>query len=159
MSSRGKGWFIILVMLREQVQDQMKQAMRDKDRVRLDALRYLWSEVRNAEIDAKVELDDQAIQAVVAREVKKRKEALRQAQGKQGDEMKAWVEEEEAKLEVLVAFLPEQMSREEIEKVVDEVVASGASDFGAVMGRVMEKVKGKAEGKLVSEVVKGKLAK
>ena len=65
--------------------------------------------------------------------------------------------EEQEKLKVIEAYLPQLMSRDEIGAVVDEVVAGGANDFGAVMGQVMGKVKGKADGKLVSEVVQEKM--
>jgi len=139
-------------MLRNDVQDEMKQAMRDKDAVKLSALRMLWSEVRNAEIDAKGELDDAAVEKVVAREVKKSRETIEQMEGAGRD-----VGEEKTKLEVLQSFQPEMMSKEEVEKMVDEVVAGGASEFGAVMGQVMGKVQGRAEGKMVQEVVKEKL--
>jgi uncharacterized protein YqeY len=142
-------------MLRAEISDQMKQAMKDRDQVKLSALRFLWSEIRNAEIDAKVELDDEAVLAVISREVKKRKEAVDQMKSVGREELAS---EEEAKLAVMTEFLPEQMSREEIEVIVDDIVASGAGDFGAVMGQVMAKVKGKADGKLVGEVVKTKMA-
>ena len=141
-------------MLRNKVQESMKQAMRDKDQVRLDALRFVWSEIKNAEIDKKEELVDEELMVLVGREVKKRKEAINQMKDGGRD-----IGDEESKLQVLMEFLPEQMSREEVEKIVTNVVSGGESDFGAVMGQVMGRVKGKADGKMVSEVVKAKLNK
>lgn len=146
-------------MLRDEIHKSMTEAMKAQAKLKLEALRYLWSLIKNEEIEVKGELTDEQVVKVVASEVKKRKEALRQAQGKLDDKVKAWVYEEEEKLKVLEVFLPEQMSREEIERVVDEVVSQGANDFGVVMGQVMGKVKGKADGKVVSEIVKEKLGK
>ena len=71
--------------------------------------------------------------------------------------MRQWVGEEEAKLKVLMEWLPEQMSQAEIEKIVDEVMAGGGSDFGGVMKAVMGEVAGRADGKLVAEIVKRRL--
>lgn len=142
--------------IRQQIQDQIKQAMRDKNKTRLDALRFLWSEIKNAEIDAKMELDDQGIQAVINREVKKRKEVIEQMVSAARDEL---VGEEKAKLEVFMEYMPKQMSREELGQIVDEVKASlGESDFGKLMKEVMAKVKNQADGRTVSEVIKEKLA-
>ena len=140
-------------MLRDDVMNQMKQAMKEKNAVRLSAIRYLWSEIKNAEIDSKVELDDEAIHAVVMKEVKKRKDGIAQLQEAGRD-----VAEEVAKLEVLEEFLPEMMSEDDIKKAIDEVVSSGADQFGAVMGQVMSKLKGKADGSLVQKLVKEKLS-
>lgn len=143
-----------MVNLRDEIQTQMKQAMRDKDQVRLAAVRFLWSEIRNEEIDNKGDLTDEQVLNVIAREVKKRKDAIEQMQQVGREEM---VTEEQAKLDILMEFMPEQMGREEIEKVVDELMKSGATEFGPLMGQVMAKLKGKADGKTVQEVVKEKL--
>lgn len=141
-------------MLREKIQEQIKQAMRNKDQVRLAALRYLWSEVKNAEIDAKVELDEDAIVAIVNKEVKKRGELIEQLE-KQGRKKDAV--EEIAKVSVLEEFV-ERMSQEELEGLVSEAIEVGAKEFGEVMKQVMVKVKGRADGRMVSEVVKRKLS-
>jgi len=140
-------------MLRDKLTDQMKQAMKAKDVLRLSALRYLMSLVKNKEIDKKSELTDEEVMGLVKTEVKKRREAVEQFKKGGRDDL---VAEEEEKIKVLEEFLPEQMSREEIEKVVEKV-RGDVDDFGQVMGKVMNEVKGKADGKLVSEVVKNKL--
>lgn len=137
--------------MRDEVQNQMKEAMKMRDNVRLSALRYLWSEIRNAEIDKKENLDDSELVNLVMREVKKRNEAIEQMSAAGRDEL---VAQEKAQVEVIGEFMPEMMERGEIEGIVDEVIKSGASDFGGVMGMVMGRVKGKADGKLVAEVVK-----
>ncbi len=141
-------------MLRDKIQEQMIAAMKARDKVRLEALRYLWSLIKNVEIDAKRELEDNEVIKVTGTEVKKRKEAIELM--KQGGRDDLALSEED-KLKVLQEFLPEQMSEAEVEKIVDEVIAGGVSDFGRVMGQVMGRTAGKADGKVVSEIVKKKL--
>jgi len=142
-------------MLKMQIIEAMQAAMKARDQVRLDALRYVISEIKNAEIDAKMELGDEAVQAILKREVKKRKEAIEQMKAVGRQEM---VAVEEAKVAVIGEFMMEEMSREEVAGLVDQVVNSGVNDFGGVMREVMGMAKGKADGKMVSEVVKKKLS-
>lgn len=140
--------------LRNSVYEEVKKAMKAREAQRLETLRFIWSNIKNVEIDAKHELTDEEVVKLLMTEVKRRKEAIEQfRQGKRDD----LAEAEEEKLKVIQEFLPEMMSEEEIAKVVDEVVAAGVNNFGAVMGQVMGRVKGKAEGNLVSKVVKEKL--
>ena len=142
-------------MLKMQIIEAMQAAMKARDQVRLDALRYVISEIKNAEIDAKMELGDEAVQAILKREVKKRKEAIEQMKAVGRQEM---VAVEEAKVAVIGEFMMEEMSREEVAGLVDQVVNSGVNDFCGVMREVMGMAKGKADGKMVSEVVKKKLS-
>lgn len=140
-------------MMREKIQEEMKKAMKAQDKMSLEALRFLWSVIRNQEIDKKAELDDKEIEAIIKSERKKREEMIGYLKKAQKSEQ---VAEEEAKLAVLLKYVVE-MSREDIGKAVDEVLAEGISDFGQVMGKVMGITKGQADGRVVSEVVKGKL--
>ncbi len=140
--------------LRKKIQDEMKAAMRAQEKLKLEALRYLWSLIKNAEIDVKKELGDKEIEAIVKSEVKKRREAIEEIKKSGRNEV---VKEEEEKLRVIEAFMPEQLGKAEIEKVVDEIVSEGESDFGKVMGQAMGRFKGKADGKMVAESVKKKL--
>ncbi|OGY16708.1 MAG: hypothetical protein A2784_02280 [Candidatus Chisholmbacteria bacterium RIFCSPHIGHO2_01_FULL_48_12] len=140
-------------MLREKIFEELKLAMKMRDKVRLAAVRYVLALVKNAEIDAKRELEDSEVVKIVSGEVKKRKEAIEMMKGRED-----LVAEEEAKVKVLEEFLPEQMGEGEISKVVDQVIGeSGERDFGKVMKLVMQQVAGRAGGKLVSEVVRRKL--
>lgn len=141
-------------MLRDQIMAEMKQAMKDKDTIKLEAIRYLWSEIKNAEIDAKVELDDQAIHAIIKRELKKRAEAVEQMRGAGRTEM---AEDEEQKMEIIKQFSLPEMSREDIERIVEQKQSEGITEFGSLMKAVMAETHGNADGKLVSEVVKQKL--
>ena len=140
-------------MLRAKIQDHIKQAMKDKNQVRLDALRYLWSELKNIEIDAKHELADSEIIELISREVKKRKDAIEQFKSANRHQL---VDEEQAKLAVVMEFMPEQLTSEQIEDLVDKIRETGVSDFPSVMKQLMPQIKGKADGKLVSEIVKQK---
>src|SRR3990167_5275008 len=106
-------------MLRNQIFEQLKAAMKARDKVRLDALRYLWSLIKNAEIDARVDLGDEQVVKIVQGEVKKRKEAMEQMGRAGRGEL---VTEEEGKLKVLEEFLPEQMSDEEISELVSSEI-------------------------------------
>jgi uncharacterized protein YqeY len=133
----------------------MKEAMKAREAVKLEALRYVWSRIKELEIDKKSDLNQEEVVAVLVKEVKNRKEAIEQFRGAKRDDL---VSQEEEKLVFLTELLPEMMSKEEVEKVVDEIIAGGNTDFGAVMGQVMAKIKGKAEGKLISELVREKLS-
>lgn len=142
-------------MLRQQITDDIKTAMKAHDSVRLGVLRYIFSEIKNREIDAKHELADDEVIELLRREVKRRQEAIDQF--KQGQRVDL-ADKEDQELTVITAFLPQLMSREELETVVERVIAPMTNrDFGQVMRSVMQEVKGKADGKLVSEVVKSKL--
>lgn len=143
-------------MLRQTIQDQIKEAMRAKDTVRLEALRFVWSEIKNKEIDKHADLTEEEILALLQKEVKNRSEAIADFKRGQRDDL---VSQEEAKLVVIKAFLPEQMGADEIGLIVDEVISGGEVDFGKVMGLVMARVKGKADGTLVSGVVRERLTK
>lgn len=140
-------------MLKDTLTDEMKTAMRARDMQRLGVIRMMIAAIKNEEID-KGELSDEAAIAVIQSERKKMRDAVDQFKSAGRDDL---VEEETAKLAVIEEFLPAEMSREEVEKVVDEVLASGANDFGKVMGQVMGRLKGQADGKLVQAVVKEKL--
>lgn len=142
-------------MLKQQLQDDVKTAMKARDQVKLDTLRFVLSEIKNAEIDAHSELSDEEVVKVLRKEVKKRQESIEQfKQGSRAD----LAEAEIPKVAIIESYVPKLMSREDVQKIVDQVVAGGSKDFGAVMGQVMAQTKGQADGKLVSELVKAALA-
>ncbi len=146
-------------MLLTKIKDDLKKAMQAKDERLVGVLRMLISALRNKEISLRkgdnIELSDEQIVEVVASEIKKRKDSI-EAYNKAGREDLAKNEEEEIK--ILEKYLPEQLSEEEIEKIIKEAVASigevSPKDFGRIMGMVMPKLKGKADGAKVQEIVK-----
>lgn len=145
--------------LRDRLTEDMKGAMRAKDDIALATIRQVRSVVKNREIEQKRELDDQGIGEVIASLVKQRRESIRMFAEAGRDDL---VQKEERELQVLLGFLPEQLTREEIVALVDRVVAEsgaqGAKDMGRVMKLMMPHVAGRADGKLVSDVVKERLA-
>ena len=142
-------------MIKDQLVDKLKQAMKAQDKLRLEALRYGLSLIKNSEIDKHGELTDEEVVKILRSEVKKRDEAIEQFKlgGRQD-----LVIEEQAKVMVLKELLPAAMSEAEVEKVVDEVMVGGMSDFGGAMKAVMGKLAGRADGAIVAAMVKRKLA-
>jgi len=145
--------------LKETLQADLKEAMRQNDTVRKTALRLVLAAVTNAEIE-RGPLSDADIQAIIAKQVKQRRESLAAFQKGGREDLMA---QEEAELKVLSAYLPQQMSRAEIEELAAQVIAQvGATsprDLGKVMRELMPRVKGRADGRLVNEVVRELLSK
>jgi len=145
--------------LKDQLNESMKTAMKARDDLRLSAVRMVRSMVKNREIEQKAELNDQEIIEVISTLAKQRRESIRMyREGNRPD----LVEKEEAELEVLLGFLPTQLSIAEIEALVDRIIsetgAQGARDMGRVMKALTPLTAGKADGKSVSDTVKQKLA-
>jgi len=139
----------------EKINSDLKAAMMEKRADELSALRMLIAAAHNKEISIRekgaAELSDEQIIEVVASEIKKRKDSVEAyvAGGRQ-----ELADKETMEIKILQKYLPAQLSDGELEKIVQEVVASGADNFGKVMGQVMARVKGKAAGARVGELVK-----
>ena len=139
--------------MREKLEDDIRQSMRDRNQVRLDALRFLKSAVQAAEKTGGESLDDARMLNVVAKQVNDRRESIRMfREGNRTD----LVSKESAELQVLEEYLPPQMSREDLESLIQELVsqvgATSIRDKGKLMGRLMPQVKGKADGAIVNEL-------
>jgi uncharacterized protein YqeY len=145
--------------LKEQLTDAMKSAMKARDNLRLSAVRMVLSALKNREIDQHKELDDQEIIEVISTLVKQRRESIRLYQEGNRPEL---AEKEEAELNILLGFLPAQMSLAEINdlvaRIIKEIDAQGIKDMGRVMKAVTPLTAGKADGKVVSDAVRGRLA-
>jgi len=145
--------------LKEQLNDAMKHAMKAQDSLRLSAVRMIRSTVKNREIELKRELDDQAVVEVISTMVKQRRESIRLY--KEGNRQDL-VEKEEAELAILGGFLPEQLSNEQITKLVIRVIgennAQGIKDMGRVMKILTPLTTGRADGKTVSDIVRQQLS-
>lgn len=144
--------------LKEKIPSDLKDALRNKRTLELNVLRMLQSAIRNQEIDNKGELDDEQVIQVISSEIKKRKDSVEEYR-KVGREDAADTEEKE--IEILMKYMPEQLSEEQIEKAVQSAVqqtgAKGIKDLGQVMKTVMPELKGKADGKLINRIVREKL--
>ncbi len=140
--------------LKEKLEADLRQAMKDRDNVKRSVLRLLLAAIQNAEITKRGSLDNPDILGIVAREVKQRNESIEAF--KQGDRQDL-VAQEEAEMAVLKEYLPRQLSREEViveaRQVIEEVGAQGPRDKGKVMSRIMAQLKGKADGREINEIV------
>ncbi len=148
-------------MTKQQLQDELKQAMLAKDTVRTSTLRMLISAIGYYEIQkggAGYSATEEDVLAVIQKEAKKIKDSIEQFESAGRNEL---VEKEKTELKILQVYLPEEMGEDEIRTLVKEAIAStGASthaDMGKVMGALMPSTKGKADGSLVSKVVKEEL--
>lgn len=149
--------------LKEKISSDLKEAMKAGDAFRRDTLRLVDSAIKNAEIEKKKRqagLSDEEILEVLGRAVKQRQDSVRQYEAGGRPDL---AENEKKELEIIMPYLPAQLSQSEIEAVVVEVIESAgavtASDLGKIMGQVMARVKGKADGNLAREIVKNKLEK
>lgn len=144
----------------DNLKDDLKTAMLAKTPVKVSVLRMLLSELNYAKIQKGGDLEDAEVTNVVQKEVKKRREAAAGFRSG-GREESAKKEEDEA--EILSAYLPAQLSDDDLGKIIDDVIsqtgASGVTDMGRVIGVVMGKVAGTAEGERVSMLVKERLTK
>jgi uncharacterized protein YqeY len=147
------------VTLITRIDDELKEAMRARDAERRDALRLILSSLKSAEKELQRPLSDDEELQVLQRERKRRIEAA-EAFRSGGREEQA--ESEERELAVLQEFMPEPLSEDELEEIVDDAIAengaTGMSDFGRVMADVMPQVSGRADGSVVSQLVREKLA-
>lgn len=141
--------------LREQLTEDMKNAMRARDGVRLNAIRFLLSELKNYEIDHGEQTDD-GTQKVIAKQVKQMKEAIEEYRRGNREDL---VADESEKVKILEEYLPAQMTDDELRAVVAEVVAANpGAQPGPLTGQVMQRVKGQADGSRVSAMIAAVLA-
>jgi uncharacterized protein YqeY len=145
--------------LEERLVEEMKQAMKSNEKLRLSTIRMIRSSLKNKEIELRKKLEDEDIVKVIQVMVRKGEESVEQFQA--GGRMDL-VEKETKEIEILRSFLPQPLSQEEILKIVDETIqetqASSLKDIGKVMKSVMPKIGGKADGKLINQLVKERLS-
>jgi uncharacterized protein YqeY len=143
--------------LREKIISDLKDAMRSGDAAKRDTLRLLDSAIKNCEIEKKKKdsgLNDEEVLEVIMRSVKQRNDSIQQYINGGRPEL---AEKEKVELEILKAYLPEQLSEDEIRKTVQEIISgmgsATQSDMGKVMGQAMGRLKGKADGNVVKKIV------
>ncbi|NKI33923.1 GatB/YqeY domain-containing protein [Wenzhouxiangella sp. XN79A] len=144
--------------LKQQVMEQVKQAMKAGEKDRLKVLRMLTAAIKQREVDERVELDDDQVLAVIEKMVKQRRESIGQYTAGGREDLAAV---EQAEIDVLADFLPEPLSDAEIDALIDRAVAdTGASamaDMGKVMGQLKGPMQGRADMKQVSAKVRARL--
>ena len=145
--------------MKDELLQDLKEAMKNKDTLRKDTITMLRAAILQVEKDSQKTLTDDEICAIVAKEVKKRKESVKEYEDAGRQDIADSLKQE---VEILSKYLPEQLSQEEIVKLVEDAVKeSGAAsprEMGKVMSILRPKTAGKADGKLVSDIVKEKLA-
>ncbi|MDR5769140.1 MULTISPECIES: GatB/YqeY domain-containing protein [unclassified Caballeronia] len=146
--------------LKDQINDDMKTAMRAKETERLGTIRLLLAAIKQREVDDRVTLDDAGITAVIDKMMKQRKDSISQFEAASRTDL---ADKEKAELAVLAAYMPEQLSAEaiaaEVQAAVAATGAAGPQDMGKVMGVLKPKLAGKADMTAVSAQVKAALAK
>lgn len=146
-------------MLKEQLMQDFKDAMKEKNEVKKNTIMMIRSAILQIEKDTQKELSENDIIEIIAKELKRRKETLTDIEKSGRDDLIQNVNDEMA---IIKAYLPEELSREEIEKIVCETIAEvGATtikDMGKVMQGVKTKTAGRADNKTVNEIVKEKLS-
>ncbi len=145
--------------LNDQLDADLKQAMREKDALRLSVVRMLKSAVKYREIELMKPLDDAGVLGVVASEIRRRRDSVEQYEAGNRQDL---ADKEKAEIRILQRYLPEQLGEDELRAKVDEAIAAagakGMKDMGAVMKALMPQVQGRAEGKAVSDMVKSRLS-
>jgi uncharacterized protein YqeY len=144
--------------LKEQLREEITDALRAGDKIRLGALRLLSAAVTNQEKELRRELNDDELRAVAGKEMKKRAESIEAFEGAGRQEL---ADKERAERDAIAAYAPEQLGEDQVDALIDEAIeatgAAGPQDFGAVMGKVMATAKGKVDGSVVQRKVRERL--
>jgi uncharacterized protein YqeY len=143
------------VKLKQQLQTDVAEAMRAGDAQKRNTLRGLLAAIKQAEVDGRQELNDEGVQTVLRKEIKQRQESITDYEkaGRPAD-----VKQLQAEKSLIESYLPQMLSRAEIETIASAVIAdlgvTSPNGIGQVMGRLMPQLKGQADGRLVNEVVR-----
>ena len=146
--------------LKEKLADDLKSAMKDKNVIRKNVVQMVRAGILQIEKDNKVTLDDEGVLDVIAKQLKQRRDSLPDYEKSGREDL---IAELKAEMDVLMEYLPKQLTRDELEEIVGQAVeATGASsmkDMCKIMAEVMPKVKGRADGKMINEIAKAMLNK
>ena len=145
--------------LKEQLKEDLKTAMRDKEVVKRDSIRTINTMIKQVEVDERREIDNEEVIKLIQRGIKQREEAITQYKAASRDDL---VSKEQEQIDVFMLYLPAQISDEELESGMKEIIAQTAAlsmkDMGKVMGIATKKFAGVADGKRINEMVKKLLA-
>ncbi len=160
MTGASRGAKQQAMSIKEQLQEDIKSAMRAKESARLSTLRLVTAAIKQKEVDERVELNDAAVLAVLEKMIKQRKDSIAQFQAGGRQDL---VDIEQAELAILTTYMPAQLSEAEvtaaIQAAIAQVGAAGPQDMGKVMAVIKPQLAGKADMGLVSQILKSKLAK
>jgi uncharacterized protein YqeY len=145
-------------MLKERIEKELKEALKQKDAIKTSVLRMLKSDLHNLSIQKKEEIREENIIKVIQKHARQHKDSIEQFKKGNREDL---VQKEEKELAILESFLPEMLSEEELQKIIKDVIAElGAAtkkEMGSVIKEVVARAKGKADGKTVSQIVSGLL--
>jgi uncharacterized protein YqeY len=145
--------------LKLKLQDDMKSAMKSGDKDRLKVLRLMLAAIQQQEVDRRIELDDPAVLSVLTKMVKQRRDSVTQFRDGGRDDL---ADAEQAEIGVLEAYLPQQLSESEVDRLIEQAIADSGAASARDMGKVMATIKQKAEGRAdlgqISHKVKARLA-
>lgn len=141
--------------LKEKLMEDLKESMKSKNKVRKDTITMVRAAIKQKEVDERITLTDEQILEIISKQLKEKRGAIEEfKKGSREDLVKLT----ESEMEILLEYLPKQLSEEEIEKIVretiEEINATSMKDIGLVMKAVMPKVKGKTDGNIVNNIVK-----
>jgi uncharacterized protein YqeY len=144
--------------LKDRIQQDVKDAMRAKDKPRLSAIRLITAAIKQREVDERIELDDAQVTTVLDKMAKQRRESISQFEKAGRDDL---IAQEVMELEIIQSYLPEQLGEDEINALIDTAMqATGATsikDMGKVMGQLKPKLQGRADMSAVSALIKARL--
>ena len=141
--------------LKEQLKEDLKTAMRDKEVVKRDSIRTINTMIKQVEVDERREIDNEEVIKLIQRGIKQREEAITQYKAASRDDL---VQKEQEQVDIFMLYLPAQISEEELEagmkEIISQVGATSMKDIGKVMGNATKRFAGVADGKRINEMVK-----
>ncbi len=141
--------------LKKRLQNDLKDAMKQKDTFKRDVIRYVMSAIKQIEVDERKELSDADIEAILVKQIKQRNDSIQQFREGGRDDL---VEKNEKEIQILKSYLPEPMSEDEVReiiaKIIEETGAQGMKDMGKVMGAAKSKIGSRAEGRVINQIAK-----
>lgn len=141
--------------LQERLMEDLKSSMKNRDKVKKDCITMIRAAIKQREVDERVELSEEDIVEIIAKQVKQKRDAIEDFKKGQRDDL---VDLTEKEIDILLEYLPRQLAEEEIDEIVKEAIeqvgANTIKDMGKVMSIIMPKVKGRADGGLVNKIVK-----
>ncbi len=141
------------------IQEDMKDAMRAKDKLRLSTIRMLIAGIKQREIDERITLDESGVIGIINKQIKQRKESVKQFEAANRQEL---ADKEKQEIDILQVYLPQQLSESEVDKLIESAIsdtgARSIKDMGKLMGKLKSELQGRADMSVVSEKIKAKLS-
>ena len=141
--------------LKDKLMDDLKQSMKNKEQIRKSVVILIRSAIKQKEVDERVEVSEEDVLAIISKQMKQRKDALEEFKKAQREDLILQTEQE---IEILTQYLPKQLTDDELESIIRDIInqigATTMKDMGKIMGIATPKVQGKADGKRINEIAK-----